>query len=37
MFLLHAQAQRLASVAAGVAKNLAVVLNQAGEQKRLKE
>jgi len=37
MFLLHAQAQRLASVAAGVARNLAVVLNQAGEQKKFKE
>jgi large subunit ribosomal protein L10 len=37
MYLLHAQAQRLASVAAGVARNLAVVLNQAGEQKKFKE
>jgi large subunit ribosomal protein L10 len=36
MLLLHAQAQRLASVAAGVARNLAVVLNQAGEQKKFK-
>lgn len=37
MFLLNSQAQRLASAVAGVARNLAVVLNQAGEQKRFPE
>ncbi len=37
MFLLNSQAQRLASTFAGVARNLAVVLNQAGEQKKFPE
>jgi large subunit ribosomal protein L10 len=37
MFLLNSQAQRLASAVAGVARNLAVVLNQAGEQKKFPE
>jgi large subunit ribosomal protein L10 len=37
MFLLIAQAQRLASAVAAVPRNLAVVLNQASEQKKFKE
>lgn len=37
MFLLKAQAQRLASAVSAVPRNLAVVLNQASEQKKFKE
>jgi large subunit ribosomal protein L10 len=37
MYLLNSQAQRLASAVAGVSRNLAVVLNQAGEEKKFKE
>jgi large subunit ribosomal protein L10 len=37
MFLLTSQAQRLASAVGGIARNLAVVLNQASEQKKFKE
>jgi large subunit ribosomal protein L10 len=37
MFLLNSQAQRLAGVLSGVSRNLAVVVNQAGEQKKFKE
>ena len=34
MFLLKAQAQRLASAVSGVSRNLAVVLKEAGDQKK---
>lgn len=37
MFLVNSQAQRLASVVSAVARNLAVVVNQASEQKKFKE
>jgi hypothetical protein len=37
MFLVKAQAQRLASAVSAVPRNLAVVLNQASEQKKFKE
>jgi large subunit ribosomal protein L10 len=37
MFLLNSQAQRLASASGGVARNLAVVLGQAAEQKKFRE
>jgi large subunit ribosomal protein L10 len=37
MFLLNAQAQRLASAVSAVPRNLAVVLNQAGEQGKFRE
>ncbi|HEX2522800.1 MAG TPA: 50S ribosomal protein L10 [Terriglobia bacterium] len=37
MFLVKAQAQRLASAMSAVPRNLAVVLNQASEQKKFKE
>ncbi|MFN8006343.1 MAG: 50S ribosomal protein L10 [Terriglobia bacterium] len=37
MFLLNAQAQRLATSISAVSRNLAVVLNQAGEQKKFPE
>ena len=37
MFLLNAQAQRLASAVSAVPRNLAVVLNQASEQNKFKE
>ena len=37
MFLLNSQAQRLATVVGGVARSLAVVLNQAAEQEKFKE
>jgi len=37
MFLLNSQAQRLASASGGVARNLAVVVGQAVEQKKFRE
>jgi large subunit ribosomal protein L10 len=37
MFLLNAQAQRLASVVSAVPRNLAIVIDQAGEQKKFAE
>ena len=37
MFLLNSQAQRLASASGGVARNLAVVLGQAAEQKKFRD
>jgi len=37
MFLVNSQAQRLASATAGVARNLAVVMGQATEQKKFRE
>ena len=37
MFVVNSQAQRLASAAGGVARNLAVVLGQATEQKKFRE
>jgi len=37
MFLLNSQAQRLATAVGGVARSLAVVLNQAAEQEKFKE
>jgi large subunit ribosomal protein L10 len=37
MFMLNAQAQRLATVLSAVSRNLAVVLNQAAEQKNFSE
>jgi hypothetical protein len=37
MFLLNSQAQRIASVVSAVARNLAIVVNQASEQKKFKE
>lgn len=37
MFLVNSPAQRLASVVSAVARNLAVVVNQASEQKKFKE
>ncbi len=37
MFLLKAQAQRVASAVSGVSRNLAVVLKEAAEQKKFKE
>ena len=37
MFLLNSQAQRIASVVSAVPRNLAVVLNQASEQKKFRE
>jgi hypothetical protein len=35
--LLNSQAQRLASASGGVARNLAVVVGQAAEQKKFRE
>jgi large subunit ribosomal protein L10 len=37
MFLVNSQAQRLASVISAVSRNLAVVVNQASEQRKFKE
>jgi ribosomal protein L10 len=37
MFLLNAQAQRLATALSAVSRNLAVVLNQAAEKKSFSE
>ena len=37
MFLLNAPAQRLATALSAVSRNLAVVLNQASEQKKFSE
>ena len=37
MFLFNSPAQRIASVVSAVPRNLAVVLNQASEQKKFRE